>query len=221
MAFMETSPQGADAHGPPFANTPGAADSLPGPKCRRTRTLAGTGLEPAAFETASPEKDMKLKGSCHCGAVRFSVRSSEVYPYQLCYCSICRKTQGGTGAAINLAGEAVTLKVTGRRNLGIYRALVKNPEDRRGRRSTGQRHFCRKCGAALWLYDPAWPALVHPFASAIDTPLPKPPRRTHIMLEFKPAWVETHARQGDRKFQRYPKQSIADWHEELAARRKK
>jgi hypothetical protein len=30
-----------------------------------------------------------------CGAVRFRVRSRHPYPYQRCYCSICRKTQGG------------------------------------------------------------------------------------------------------------------------------
>ncbi len=47
-------------------------------------------------------------------------------------------------------------------------------------RSTARRHFCKKCGSALWLWDPGWPELVHPFASAIDTDLPVPPERTHI-----------------------------------------
>src|SRR3546814_8175830 len=37
----------------------------------------------------------KLDGSCRCGAVRFSARSHTPVPYQLCYCSICRKQQGG------------------------------------------------------------------------------------------------------------------------------
>ena len=35
---------------------------------------------------------MKLNGSCHCGAVKFSVESHTPYPYMRCYCSICRKT---------------------------------------------------------------------------------------------------------------------------------
>ena len=35
---------------------------------------------------------MKLEGSCHCGAVRFSVESHEPVPFMRCYCSICRKT---------------------------------------------------------------------------------------------------------------------------------
>ena len=42
---------------------------------------------------------MLLKGSCHCGAVRFSVQSETPYPYMYCYCSICRKTAGGGGYA--------------------------------------------------------------------------------------------------------------------------
>jgi hypothetical protein len=44
---------------------------------------------------------MRLEGSCHCGAVRFRVESHTPYPYMRCYCSICRKTQGGGGYAVN------------------------------------------------------------------------------------------------------------------------
>ena len=48
---------------------------------------------------------MLLEGSCHCGAVHFSVESEHPYPFNLCYCSICRKTAGGGGFAINLGGR--------------------------------------------------------------------------------------------------------------------
>ncbi|MEO6959194.1 MAG: GFA family protein, partial [Burkholderiaceae bacterium] len=68
---------------------------------------------------------MKLEGSCHCGAVRFSLSSAYPYPYQRCYCSICRKTQGGGGYAINLSGDSSTMKVTGRDNITIYHAKIK------------------------------------------------------------------------------------------------
>ena len=77
---------------------------------------------------------MKLEGSCHCGAVRFSVESHTPYPFNLCYCSICRKTTGAGGYAINLMGEAKSLKVTGRRNLAVYRARMN------GGRSHARRH---------------------------------------------------------------------------------
>jgi hypothetical protein len=64
----------------------------------------------------------------------------------------------------------------------------------------------------LWLYDPTWPDLVHPHASAIDTPLPEPPERVHIMLGSKAAWVQPDIRPGDERFDAYPDESLADWH---------
>ena len=64
---------------------------------------------------------MRLEASCHCGAVRFSVNSRTPRPYMHCYCSICRKTAGGGGYAINIMGEAGTLKVEGAEHLSVYR----------------------------------------------------------------------------------------------------
>ncbi|MFI0845492.1 GFA family protein [Mesorhizobium sp. IMUNJ 23232] len=153
-----------------------------------------------------------LKGSCRCGAVGFEVESHTPVPYMLCYCSICRKQQGGGGYAINLGAVSETLKVTGKRNLGLYRAEIEDDERTRCEVSTGERQFCKKCGSALWLYDPTWPELVHPFASAVDTNLPKAPERVHIMLKYKASWVEPNIRNGDRSFDLYPEDSIADWH---------
>ena len=54
---------------------------------------------------------VELKGSCHCGAVAFTVQSSTPVPYQLCMCSICRKV-GGTGGSVNLGAHAHTLQIT-------------------------------------------------------------------------------------------------------------
>ena len=74
-----------------------------------------------------------LHGSCRCGAVRFSLDSHTPVPYQLCYCSICRKTAGGGGYAINIMGDATTLKVRGSRNVSVYRAKL-GPVGKSGRR---------------------------------------------------------------------------------------
>jgi hypothetical protein len=158
---------------------------------------------------------MKLEGSCHCGAVHFSLDSDTPYPYQRCYCSICRKTQGGGGYAINLGGDATTLKVRGRKAISIYHARMQEPGDTRAHSSTAERHFCSKCGSALWLYSPEWPDLIHPFASAIDTPLPVPPEHTHLLLDSKAPWVEVEGKKKDRKFQRFPVESLLEWHQRL------
>ncbi len=161
---------------------------------------------------------MKLQGSCHCGAVRFAVESRTPHPYMRCYCSICRKTAGGGGYAINIMGEAETLVVEGEENLSIYRVRLSRTAEA-GEVAAGEqalsparRHFCRVCGSALWATDRRWPELVHPFASAIDTPLPAPPERVHIMLESKAPWVEAPKTDRDTHFPAYPDESIEDWH---------
>ncbi len=153
---------------------------------------------------------MLLEGSCHCGAVRFSVESAAPQPYMHCYCSVCRKTAGGGGYAINLGGDAAALQVTGEEHLSVYRAVLRAGEEP----SPAQRHFCRHCGTALWVFDPRWPELVHPFASAVNTALPVPPERAHIMLGHKASWVEVPAGPRDRHFTEYPDESIAEWHDQ-------
>jgi len=149
---------------------------------------------------------MQLAGSCHCGRVQFTLNSPHLYPYNLCYCSICCKTAGGGGYAINLSGED---------NIHIYSARITDSDTQEESISSGQRHFCSHCGSALWLWDPRWPELVHPFASAIDTELPIPPEHTHLMLASKARWVELNIKTSDQQFDYYPQESIAQWHQRL------
>ncbi len=154
---------------------------------------------------------MKLEGSCHCGEVRFRLDSPHPYPFNLCYCSICRKTQGGGGYAINLSADAASLAVEGRENVSVYRARL----DRQGDLSPAERSFCRLCGSVLWVWDPRWPGLIHPFASAIDSELPTPPERTHLMVGSRASWVPVQADPDDRTFDAYPDETIAEWHARL------
>lgn len=150
---------------------------------------------------------MLLEGSCHCRAVTFSVESRTPYPFNCCYCSICRKTTGGGGYAINIMGDTPSLRIEGGENLAVYQATID------GRTSTAMRHFCKRCGSHLWLWDPRWPDLVHPLASAIDTELPATPERVHLMLGSKPAWCPVpDAAAEERHFDGYPEEAIEDWH---------
>ena len=158
---------------------------------------------------------MKLEASCACGAVSFTVESQHPYPFNYCYCSICRKTGGGGGYAINLGGDAATLAVTGEESHAIFRATVSDSVTGESKLSPAERHFCKNCGTALWLWDPRWPELLHPFASAIDTELPIAPERTHLMLGSKAGWVKPDIDKPDKYFDEYPEESIADWHQRL------
>ena len=60
------------------------------------------------------------------------------------------------------------MKVTGEKNIGIYHVLIRE-KGKRTKRSSAKRHFCLKCGSALWLWDPRWPELIHPHAGDRDT----------------------------------------------------
>lgn len=157
---------------------------------------------------------MELHGSCHCRAVSFTVSSRYAYPYQRCYCSICRKTQGGGGYAINLSASAKTMKIQGEAAVSTYHAMLRD-EDGSEKTSRAARHFCKHCGSALWLFSPEYPDLIHPFASCIDSDLPVPPEHTHLLLGSKAGWVEVPTSEKDQYFEGYPKESIAQWHERL------
>lgn len=156
---------------------------------------------------------MQLHGSCHCGAVQFTVEAQSPVPFMRCYCSVCRKTAGAGGFAINLGAHTQSMKVRGKRDLRIYRAQLPDAEGGGTHLSSARRYFCRRCGSALWLWDPTWPELVHPHASAIDTELPVPPDHVHCMLDSKASWATVEGRPDDPRFGHYPDMSLAQWHQ--------
>jgi len=155
---------------------------------------------------------MRLEGSCHCRAVQFTVEAHSPVPFMHCHCSICRKTAGSGGYAINLGADAATLTVSGQEHVAIYHAVMHDEADQRATRSPAGRHFCRLCGSALWLWDPRWPELVHPHASAIDTPLPRPPEVVEMGLAWAPSWVDVPDGPRHPHFAEFPSESLEEWH---------
>ena len=85
------------------------------------------------------------------------------------------------------------MKVRGERHLDRYHALIR--------------------GSALRLWDPSWPELVYPHASAIDTPLPKPKVVVEAALAYAPAWVDMPKGSGHVPSQEWPAESLEEWHE--------
>lgn len=62
---------------------------------------------------------------------------------------------------------------------------------------------------------PKYPTSIYPVASAIDTPLPVPAERNHIMMDSKPEWVlvpPKSASGGEHAFDKYPDEGIEEWH---------
>lgn len=158
---------------------------------------------------------MRIEGSCHCGNIRFRAETHWPYPYQHCYCGICRKTAGGAGHTVNIMALAETLRVEGDAHLKTHRVRsdrTESGDDDGTGYSKGRRRFCTDCGAFLWIEHPDWPQWVHPFAGAIDTPLPEPPERVHMMLRYRAPWVRVPEGPEETRFETYPEESIEDWH---------
>ncbi|MBP5856668.1 GFA family protein [Marivibrio halodurans] len=158
---------------------------------------------------------MHLEGSCHCRAVTFALEAPHPVPFARCYCEICRKTAGAGGFAINIGGVADSLQVSGEENITRYRAVLRDDTGAVTGESPMARSFCKRCGSQLWGWDPRWPDLIHPHASAIDTPLPTPPEHVHLMLGSKAPWAEPAVAPKDKSFEGYPDESLAAWHERL------
>lgn len=152
---------------------------------------------------------MRLEGSCHCGKVRFSVDAPSPVPFMRCFCSICRKTAGTGGFAINLGARVAGMQIEGEEHIRVYDAVARQAG---GRPDGTGRRFCGDCGTALWHWDAAWPELIHPHAGAIDTPLPMPPTHVDMMLGSAAAWARVGLEQPERSFDTYPDEALADWH---------
>jgi len=130
---------------------------------------------------------MLLEGSCHCGAVKFSVESTTPYPYMRCYCSICRKRWWG-GYAINIIGRCQD-PGSGRGAAPAHLPGHALPDEQgEVKPSEARRHFCRECGSALCFRPALGVNVVYPSLGPRDIrhALPKPPEDTaaNIMLEF-------------------------------------
>jgi hypothetical protein len=156
---------------------------------------------------------MKIVGACYCGAVRFSAESHTPYPYMRCYCSFCRKTSGSGGYGINIMAQAKSLEIEGETNLLFHHGMEHDPETDELVENQNRRYFCRHCGSPLWAADPRWSEWIYPFASIVNTTLPRPPEVVHIMLDFAVPWIDIPVGEGHRHFKRYPDESILAWHQ--------
>jgi hypothetical protein len=112
-------------------------------------------------------------------------------------------------------GETESFEVKGIEHVSIYRAKRDTKDPSGASLGENLRHFCKHCGSYLWAWAPKYAQWIYPFASAIDTPLPTPPERTHIMLEAKPDWVYVPKDSSQHHhFEQYPKEGIEQWHQE-------
>lgn len=94
-----------------------------------------------------PEIQLKLKGGCICGEVRYEVdTATECRQLVLCHCRNCRRTTGtGHSQTVGVPEEAVTLQ--GEDYLQSY-------EKKADSGNTVVSCFCRQCGAPVFMRYP-------------------------------------------------------------------
>ena len=134
----------------------------------------------------------------------------------ICHCLADTKTTGVNNC--NIMGENSTFKLKqGQEFIKIYQVKLSETESGKDETSTTKlsnhkRHFCSECGSYLWAFDDSYPEWIYPFASCIDTPLPKCPEYYHILTDFKLNHVEIPTGNNIRTYSRYPEESIEEWH---------
>ncbi|KAL7418366.1 hypothetical protein Q5752_006824 [Cryptotrichosporon argae] len=160
---------------------------------------------------------VKLEGSCHCKAVKYTVDSNTPVPYQLCQCSICRKV-GGYMGSINIMGNTSTLDIIrGKDKIKVYIAPVEfDHDDKPKKMGNSKRSFCTECSSMLWNYHDEWPDWIYPFASTIDAPNPLPPipeGTTAYTLKRASCPEHVPVPAGWKTYQGYgPGKGIEEWH---------
>lgn len=95
------------------------------------------------------------RGSCLCGAVRFTV-SGALPPPDICHCTACRKQSGHCFASTDVPRAALT--IAGEDALRWFQSSAKV---RRG--------FCGSCGSSLF-WDPVHRDWIAIAMGAFDTP---------------------------------------------------
>ena len=127
------------------------------------------------------------KGQCHCGAVRYEM-PSETQHKAVCHCHDCRRHSGAPLVAWGLVAKD-ELSVTGE-----TREYASSEH--------GRRHFCPRCGTALfYTNDQVFPGLIDVQIATLDDPDAIEPDM-QVQTADRIRWVD---RLGEMTaFERYP-----------------
>jgi hypothetical protein len=116
-----------------------------------------------------------LRGSCHCGGVRFEF-PDEFEFMSFCHCTTCKKLAGGVGTASGRIRTDAIAILEGEELLRTYQPAEGSAKT-----------FCSACGSNL--FGNGWPEseVTSVRLSAIDTPFEYRPR-AHIYVRSLAPW---------------------------------
>ena len=117
-----------------------------------------------------------LGGGCHCGLVRYEVRTTPAIA-GYCHCRICQKLTGAPA----IAWAQVPI--------GAFRYVSGEPSVYRSS-DTGERRFCPRCGSQIEFRQQGSPEAVVVLIGTLDEPAKVPPQ-VHIFTERRIPWFDT------------------------------
>ena len=116
------------------------------------------------------------KGSCLCGAVKYTV-DGEFDSFYLCHCTYCQKDTGTAHAANLFSREAILTWVSGENDITTYHL----PETRHCK------SFCKHCGSSLPTYEVPGVLLVP--VGSLDTQITLKPT-ARIFMASRATWED-------------------------------
>lgn len=116
------------------------------------------------------------KGSCLCGAVKYTV-DGEFDSFYLCHCTYCQKDTGTAHAANLFSRVAILTWVSGENDITTYHL----PETRHCK------SFCKHCGSSLPTYEVPGVLLVP--VGSLDTQITLKPT-ARIFMASRASWED-------------------------------
>ena len=129
-------------------------------------------------QKSSPKK---LKGSCYCGAVRFTIKGPAKFSAN-CHCSLCRRFHGAPFVTwCGFQEQQVAIK-SKKGALKTFRTL-----------KTGTRKFCGHCGSMIFFIGRRWPGEVHIARALIHQEQGLSPS-VHAFYSHRAQWINVEKR---------------------------
>ena len=115
------------------------------------------------------------KGSCGCGAVKYTL-TSEVMNVVNCHCNMCKEHNGSPFSSYAALPHTALNIETGKELITKYQA------------GTAQKHFCKECGTPLYNTNEKYPGACMIFLGTIKNSTKYIPN-VNVWCESQYSWV--------------------------------
>ena len=118
---------------------------------------------------------MSAKGSCFCGAVRFSI--AKIRGVAHCHCTMCRRAHGAAFVTWVTVKRPDFHLDAGEESLTTFRSS-----------GSALRRFCGSCGTMLFFEGERWADEVHVARALVEGEVPEP--MAHVFWDDRVSWIE-------------------------------